>query len=126
VRYRCLPGFTLIGNEILTCKLGTHLQFEGPPPTCEGTAWVPMEHPKLSCPGMAAMGTGLAKGCRGCSWKRFPCKCCSRGVNFLTSGVLMLQNYGAGLLPCLPHSTGPCTSTGLSQQQLSNDEGCAG
>uniref|UniRef100_A0A8C2U204 CUB and Sushi multiple domains 2 n=1 Tax=Coturnix japonica TaxID=93934 RepID=A0A8C2U204_COTJA len=35
VRYRCLPGFTLIGNEILTCKLGTHLQFEGPPPTCE-------------------------------------------------------------------------------------------
>lgn len=36
MRYRCLPGFTLIGNEILTCKLGTHLQFEGPPPTCEG------------------------------------------------------------------------------------------
>uniref|UniRef100_A0A8C3UBV4 CUB and Sushi multiple domains 2 n=1 Tax=Catharus ustulatus TaxID=91951 RepID=A0A8C3UBV4_CATUS len=35
VRYRCLPGFTLIGNEILTCKLGTHLHFEGPPPTCE-------------------------------------------------------------------------------------------
>ncbi|XP_019343511.2 CUB and sushi domain-containing protein 2 isoform X1 [Alligator mississippiensis] len=35
VRYRCLPGFTLVGNEILTCKLGTHLQFEGPPPTCE-------------------------------------------------------------------------------------------
>uniref|UniRef100_A0A803VYI3 CUB and Sushi multiple domains 2 n=1 Tax=Ficedula albicollis TaxID=59894 RepID=A0A803VYI3_FICAL len=35
VRYRCLPGFTLIGSEILTCKLGTHLQFEGPPPTCE-------------------------------------------------------------------------------------------
>ncbi|XP_069079880.1 CUB and sushi domain-containing protein 2 [Pleurodeles waltl] len=35
VRYRCLPGFTLIGNEILTCRLGTHLQFEGPPPSCE-------------------------------------------------------------------------------------------
>uniref|UniRef100_A0A7N4NRF0 CUB and Sushi multiple domains 2 n=1 Tax=Sarcophilus harrisii TaxID=9305 RepID=A0A7N4NRF0_SARHA len=35
VRYRCLPGFSLVGSEILTCKLGTHLQFEGPPPTCE-------------------------------------------------------------------------------------------
>ncbi|XP_060061806.1 CUB and sushi domain-containing protein 2 isoform X4 [Erinaceus europaeus] len=35
VRYRCLPGFTLVGNEILTCKLGTYLQFEGPPPVCE-------------------------------------------------------------------------------------------
>ncbi|XP_048671751.1 CUB and sushi domain-containing protein 2 isoform X3 [Marmota marmota marmota] len=35
VRYRCLPGFTLVGNEILTCKLGTSLQFEGPPPICE-------------------------------------------------------------------------------------------
>nr|XP_033812744.1 CUB and sushi domain-containing protein 2 [Geotrypetes seraphini] len=35
VRYRCLPGFTLVGNEILACKLGSHLQFEGPPPTCE-------------------------------------------------------------------------------------------
>ena len=36
VRYRCLPGFTLVGSEILTCKLGTYLQFEGPPPICEG------------------------------------------------------------------------------------------
>ncbi|XP_044280900.1 CUB and sushi domain-containing protein 2-like [Varanus komodoensis] len=35
IRYQCLPGFTLVGNEILTCRLGTHLQFEGPPPTCE-------------------------------------------------------------------------------------------
>ncbi|XP_078013136.1 LOW QUALITY PROTEIN: CUB and sushi domain-containing protein 2 [Phascolarctos cinereus] len=35
VRYRCLPGFSLVGSEILTCKLGTYLQFEGPPPTCE-------------------------------------------------------------------------------------------
>ncbi|XP_075409854.1 CUB and sushi domain-containing protein 2 isoform X3 [Tenrec ecaudatus] len=35
VRYRCLPGFTLVGSEILTCKLGTYLQFEGPPPLCE-------------------------------------------------------------------------------------------
>ncbi|KAJ6652285.1 hypothetical protein lerEdw1_012753 [Lerista edwardsae] len=35
IRYRCLPGYTLVGNEILICRLGTHLQFEGPPPTCE-------------------------------------------------------------------------------------------
>lgn len=69
MRYRCLPGFTLIGNEILTCKLGTHLQFEGPPPTCEGTAWGPHWHPKLSCPGMAAMGSGLAKGRSNEGWQ---------------------------------------------------------
>lgn len=41
VRYRCLPGFTLVGNEILTCKLGTYLQFEGPPPICEGNCTEP-------------------------------------------------------------------------------------
>ncbi|ELW48605.1 CUB and sushi domain-containing protein 3, partial [Tupaia chinensis] len=41
VRYRCLPGFTLVGSEILTCKLGTHLQFEGPPPICEVSATSP-------------------------------------------------------------------------------------
>ncbi|XP_067329772.1 CUB and sushi domain-containing protein 2 isoform X5 [Anolis sagrei] len=35
IRYRCLPGFTLVGNEVLTCRLGSHLKFEGPPPTCE-------------------------------------------------------------------------------------------
>ncbi|XP_066534535.1 CUB and sushi domain-containing protein 1a [Hoplias malabaricus] len=35
VRYRCFPGFTLIGNDELTCKLNSHLQFEGPPPVCE-------------------------------------------------------------------------------------------
>ncbi|KAF5910370.1 hypothetical protein HPG69_014602, partial [Diceros bicornis minor] len=41
VRYRCLPGFTLVGSEILTCKLGTYLQFEGPPPICEGNCTEP-------------------------------------------------------------------------------------
>ncbi|XP_042194838.1 CUB and sushi domain-containing protein 1 [Callorhinchus milii] len=35
IKYQCIPGFLLIGNEILTCRLGTHLQFEGPPPSCE-------------------------------------------------------------------------------------------
>lgn len=36
VRYRCFPGYHLSGNSILTCRLGTHLEFEGPPPSCDG------------------------------------------------------------------------------------------
>ncbi|MBN3309505.1 CSMD1 protein, partial [Amia calva] len=35
VKYQCFPGFTLLGSEELTCKLNSHLQFEGPPPSCE-------------------------------------------------------------------------------------------
>uniref|UniRef100_A0A8C9Y1H6 CUB and Sushi multiple domains 2 n=1 Tax=Sander lucioperca TaxID=283035 RepID=A0A8C9Y1H6_SANLU len=35
VRYRCLPGYHLSGNSIQTCRLGTHLEFEGPPPSCD-------------------------------------------------------------------------------------------
>ncbi|KAM3932341.1 CUB and sushi domain-containing protein 1 isoform 2-T2 [Leptodactylus fuscus] len=35
VKYKCHPGFTLVGNDILTCKLVTQLQFEGSLPTCE-------------------------------------------------------------------------------------------
>lgn len=38
VRYRCLPGYHLSGNSILTCRLGTHLEFEGPPPSCDGAS----------------------------------------------------------------------------------------
>uniref|UniRef100_A0A6Q2X998 CUB and Sushi multiple domains 2 n=1 Tax=Esox lucius TaxID=8010 RepID=A0A6Q2X998_ESOLU len=37
VRYRCLPGYQLSGNSILTCHLGTHLEFQGPPPSCDVT-----------------------------------------------------------------------------------------
>ncbi|XP_048086105.1 CUB and sushi domain-containing protein 1 [Alosa alosa] len=37
VRYRCLPGYQLGGNSILTCRLGIHLEFEGPPPSCDVT-----------------------------------------------------------------------------------------
>ena len=36
VKYQCLPGFTLVGSDELCCKLNSHLQFEGPQPTCEG------------------------------------------------------------------------------------------
>uniref|UniRef100_A0A672SDS5 CUB and sushi domain-containing protein 3-like n=1 Tax=Sinocyclocheilus grahami TaxID=75366 RepID=A0A672SDS5_SINGR len=35
IRYRCLPGFTLLGSEILTCRLGERLQMDGPPPFCQ-------------------------------------------------------------------------------------------
>ncbi|XP_029114257.1 CUB and sushi domain-containing protein 1-like isoform X1 [Scleropages formosus] len=37
VRYKCMPGYRLSGSDILTCRLGTHLEFEGPPPSCEAT-----------------------------------------------------------------------------------------
>uniref|UniRef100_A0A8C5DPF9 CUB and sushi domain-containing protein 3-like n=1 Tax=Gouania willdenowi TaxID=441366 RepID=A0A8C5DPF9_GOUWI len=35
IRYTCLPGFTLVGSEILTCRLGERLQMDGPPPLCQ-------------------------------------------------------------------------------------------
>eukprot|EP00062_Callorhinchus_milii_P009370 gi/632953198/ref/XP_007892273.1/ PREDICTED: CUB and sushi domain-containing protein 1 [Callorhinchus milii] len=35
IRYQCFPGFTLVGNDLLTCRLMTQLQFEGAPPKCE-------------------------------------------------------------------------------------------
>ncbi|MEQ2158244.1 CUB and sushi domain-containing protein 3, partial [Goodea atripinnis] len=35
IRYRCHPGFSLVGNEILTCRLGERLQMDAPPPTCQ-------------------------------------------------------------------------------------------
>ncbi|GCC19449.1 hypothetical protein chiPu_0000001, partial [Chiloscyllium punctatum] len=35
IRFHCLPGFTLIGKEILTCRLGERLQMDAAPPSCE-------------------------------------------------------------------------------------------
>ncbi|XP_043916396.1 CUB and sushi domain-containing protein 1-like [Protopterus annectens] len=35
IKYQCHPGFSLVGDELLTCRLGVHLQFEGAPPSCE-------------------------------------------------------------------------------------------
>ncbi|XP_076768323.1 LOW QUALITY PROTEIN: CUB and sushi domain-containing protein 3 [Arvicanthis niloticus] len=35
IRYQCLPGFTLVGNAILTCRLGERLQMDGAPPVCQ-------------------------------------------------------------------------------------------
>ncbi|TKS70023.1 CUB and sushi domain-containing protein 1 [Collichthys lucidus] len=34
VKYRCLPGYTLVGRAELMCKLNSHLLFEAPP-TCQ-------------------------------------------------------------------------------------------
>lgn len=36
VKYRCLPGYTLVGKAELMCKLNSHLIFEAPAPTCQG------------------------------------------------------------------------------------------
>lgn len=36
IRYRCHPGFSLVGSEILTCRLGERLQMDATPPTCQG------------------------------------------------------------------------------------------
>lgn len=38
VKYRCLPGFTLVGKAELMCKLNSHLAFESPAPACQGRA----------------------------------------------------------------------------------------
>nr|XP_020452269.1 CUB and sushi domain-containing protein 3-like isoform X4 [Monopterus albus] len=35
IHYSCLPGFTLVGSEILTCRLGERLQMDGTPPVCQ-------------------------------------------------------------------------------------------
>uniref|UniRef100_A0A8C9X3Z4 CUB and Sushi multiple domains 3 n=1 Tax=Sander lucioperca TaxID=283035 RepID=A0A8C9X3Z4_SANLU len=35
IRYRCHPGFSLVGSEILTCRLGERLQMDAPPPTLQ-------------------------------------------------------------------------------------------
>ncbi|XP_070403545.1 CUB and sushi domain-containing protein 3 isoform X5 [Nothobranchius furzeri] len=35
IRYKCHPGFSLVGSEILTCRLGERLQMDLPPPMCQ-------------------------------------------------------------------------------------------
>ncbi|XP_072226798.1 CUB and sushi domain-containing protein 3 [Leuresthes tenuis] len=35
IRYKCHPGFSLVGSEILTCRLGERLQMDASPPTCQ-------------------------------------------------------------------------------------------
>ncbi|KAG7501128.1 hypothetical protein JOB18_040546 [Solea senegalensis] len=35
IRYRCQPGFSLVGSDVLTCRLGERLQMDAPPPACQ-------------------------------------------------------------------------------------------
>ncbi|KAG8570229.1 hypothetical protein GDO81_011162, partial [Engystomops pustulosus] len=35
IHYQCVPGFTLVGNDVLTCRLGERLQMDGSPPSCQ-------------------------------------------------------------------------------------------
>ncbi|XP_023815635.1 CUB and sushi domain-containing protein 2 isoform X1 [Oryzias latipes] len=68
VRYRCLPGYQLSGNSILTCRLGTHLEFEGPPPSCDVTC--PMNEVRTASTGVImsqSPGNGFPHF-ESCSW----------------------------------------------------------
>ncbi|MEQ2286709.1 CUB and sushi domain-containing protein 2, partial [Ameca splendens] len=68
VRYRCLPGYQLSGNSILTCRLGTHLEFQGPPPSCDVTC--PMNEVLTASTGVImsqSPGTGFPHF-ESCSW----------------------------------------------------------
>uniref|UniRef100_A0A667WX46 CUB and Sushi multiple domains 2 n=1 Tax=Myripristis murdjan TaxID=586833 RepID=A0A667WX46_9TELE len=68
VRYRCLQGYQLSGNNILTCRLGTHLEFEGPPPSCDVTC--PMNEVLTASTGVImsqSPGSGLPHF-ESCSW----------------------------------------------------------
>uniref|UniRef100_A0A3P8SDR5 CUB and Sushi multiple domains 1 n=1 Tax=Amphiprion percula TaxID=161767 RepID=A0A3P8SDR5_AMPPE len=50
VKYRCLPGYTLVGKAELMCKLNSHLLFEAPPPTCQ--AQCPANEERFSSSGV--------------------------------------------------------------------------
>ncbi|XP_019903180.2 CUB and sushi domain-containing protein 1 isoform X3 [Esox lucius] len=68
VKYRCFPGFSLVGNSELTCKLNSHLQFESPPPTCE--AQCPANEERTSSSGVI-LSPGFPKNypnSQTCSW----------------------------------------------------------
>ncbi|MBN3320802.1 CSMD1 protein, partial [Atractosteus spatula] len=68
VKYQCFPGFTLVGSEELTCKLNSHLQFEGPPPSCE--AQCPLNEERTASSGVI-LSPGYPKNypnSQTCSW----------------------------------------------------------
>ncbi|XP_072107222.1 CUB and sushi domain-containing protein 1a [Mobula birostris] len=50
VKYQCPLGFTLVGSELMVCRLLTQLQFEGTPPSCE--AQCPMNEIRRSSSGV--------------------------------------------------------------------------
>uniref|UniRef100_A0AAQ4Q019 CUB and Sushi multiple domains 1 n=1 Tax=Gasterosteus aculeatus aculeatus TaxID=481459 RepID=A0AAQ4Q019_GASAC len=48
VKYRCLPGYTLVGKAELMCRLNSHLLFEAPAPTCQAQCPANEERPLSS------------------------------------------------------------------------------
>uniref|UniRef100_A0A672FLN5 CUB and Sushi multiple domains 1 n=1 Tax=Salarias fasciatus TaxID=181472 RepID=A0A672FLN5_SALFA len=50
VKYRCLPGYTLVGKAELMCRLNSHLLFESPPPSCQ--AQCPANEERFSSSGV--------------------------------------------------------------------------
>ncbi|KAM4694506.1 CUB and sushi domain-containing protein 1 [Discoglossus pictus] len=68
VKYRCHPGFTLVGNDMITCKLTAQLQFEGTLPTCE--AQCPANEVRLDSSGviLSPRYPGNYPNSQTCSW----------------------------------------------------------
>ncbi|CAG5854549.1 unnamed protein product [Menidia menidia] len=68
VKYRCLPGYTLIGKAELICKLNSHLLFESPPPKCQ--AQCPANEERLSSSGVILSPgfPGNYPNSQTCSW----------------------------------------------------------
>ncbi|XP_032416301.1 CUB and sushi domain-containing protein 1 isoform X4 [Xiphophorus hellerii] len=68
VKYRCLPGYTLIGKAELMCKLNSHLIFEDPPPKCQ--AQCPANEDRFSSSGVILSPgfPGNYPNSQTCSW----------------------------------------------------------
>ncbi|KAF4795427.1 hypothetical protein TURU_093432 [Turdus rufiventris] len=71
VKYRCHPGFTLVGQDILTCKLNAQLQFEGSSPSCE------VDNPLPKIPKSSYAGT----------------QCPANEIRTESSGVILSPGY---------------------------------
>ncbi|KAF7212586.1 CUB and sushi domain-containing protein 1 isoform X2 [Nothobranchius furzeri] len=68
VKYRCLPGYTLVGKAEIMCKLNSHLLFEAPPPKCE--AQCPANEERFSSSGVILSPgfPGNYPNSQTCSW----------------------------------------------------------
>ncbi|MGH0179750.1 UNVERIFIED_CONTAM: hypothetical protein FKN15_016395 [Acipenser sinensis] len=68
VKYKCFPGFTLVGSDQLTCKLNTYLQFEGTLNSCE--AQCPANEVRTESSGVILSPgyPGLYPNSQTCSW----------------------------------------------------------
>ncbi|KAM4592287.1 CUB and sushi domain-containing protein 1-like [Odontesthes bonariensis] len=68
VKYRCFPGYTLVGKTELMCKLNSHLLFEDPPPKCQ--AQCPANEERFSSSGVILSPgfPGNYPNSQTCSW----------------------------------------------------------